>query len=64
MNCVSSIFVSYWLFILYLKSMALNSMFEFCSRHRHLCQWKLVVFKFYTKFDKLSLKTDKTKLVP
>ena len=57
---------SYQLFILYLSNMPLSftfKLFKFWSlfsRCRHLRKKKLVVFKFYSKFDKVSHKTERT----
>ena len=63
MKYASNIFVSYRLFIAYLKSMHLKFTFEFLVTFfvTSPLTSKETCFKFYTKFDKMSLITERTK---
>ena len=65
MNCTSNIFVSYRLFIVYLNSMSLNFTFEFLVTFfvtSPLTSMETCCCQILTKFDKLSLKTERTEI--
>ena len=61
MNCASNIFVSYRLFIVYLNSMSLNFTFEFLVTF-FVTSMETCCCQILTKFDKLSLKTERTEI--